>query len=259
MTGPARALTARVLVNRLWQQHFGRGLVGTPNDFGLMGERPSHPELLDWLAADFLAQGWKVKRLQRLMVLSHAYRLAATPDARAVKADPENRLLWRWQKRRLEAEAFRDAVLSVSGKLDPGRGGPGQPPGSPRRSIYLLARRASPVPELEIMDSPDGNFSTGRRNVSTTPLQALTWMNGKFAQEQADALATRLRKEAGDDPVALVRRAFRVALGRSPRVEELEECVTYLTGGQESAAVTPQQLAAFCLVLLNTNEFAYLN
>ncbi len=257
MTGPGQALTARVLVNRLWQHHFGRGLVGTPNDFGLMGERSTHPELLDWLAADFIANGWKIKRLQRMMVLSHAYRLASASSAAASKIDPENRLLWRWQPRRIEAEAFRDAVLSVSGKLDAGRGGPGQELTSKRRSIYLLVKRAAPVPELEIMDSPDGNFSTGKRNVSTTPLQALTWMNGKFAQEHADALASRLRKEAGNDTDALVRRAFQLVLCREPHAQELQACVTYLTG--QAKAASPLQLAAFCMVLLNTNEFAYMN
>lgn len=260
MTGPGQALTARVMVNRLWQHHFGRGLVGTPNDFGLMGERPTHPELLDWLAADFVANGWKLKRLHRLMVVSHAYRLASPPSSEASKIDPENQLLWRWRTRRLEAEAFRDAMLSISGNLDPERGGPGQDAKSRRRSIYLLVKRASPVPELEIMDAPDGNFSTGRRNVSTTPLQALTWTNGKFAQDQAERLAQRLRKEAGTDPETLVRQAFQIVLCRSPRPQELQASVAYLSGQQNPpAAVTPQQLAAFCLVLLNTNEFAYLN
>jgi hypothetical protein len=260
MTTEAQALTARVLVNRLWQHHFGRGLVDTPNDFGLMGERPSHPALLDWLAADFLAGGWKIKRLQRMIVLSHAYRLASSPNAAASKVDPDNRLLWHWRSRRMEAEAFRDSVLSVSGKLDPERGGSGQESKSLRRSIYLLVKRAAPVPELEIMDGPDGNFSTAKRTVSTTPLQALTWMNGKFIQDQADALASRLRSETGDDPEALVRRAYQIVFCRTPGPEELQGCVTYLTGGQQGASrLTPQRLASLCLVLLNTNEFAYIN
>jgi hypothetical protein len=257
MTGPGQALTARVLVNRLWQHHFGRGLVRTPNDFGLMGERPTHPELLDWLAADFLANGWKIKRLQRQMVLSHAYRLAASPSAAASKVDPDNQLLWRWRTRRLEAETFRDALLAVSGKLDPQRGGPGQDARSSRRSIYLTVKRAGPVPELEVMDSPDSNFTIGRRNISTTPLQALTWMNGKFAQDHAEALAQRLQKEAGSDPEAQVRRAFLLVLGRAPLPAEQQAAATYLK--ERGSVPAAQQLAAFCLVLINTNEFAYLN
>ena len=247
-----------VFVNRLWQHHFGRGLVSTPNDFGLMGERPTHPELLDWLAADLVANGWKVKRLQRLMVLSHAYQLASSPNPEASRIDPDNQMLWRWRTRRLEAEAFRDSLLAVSGKLDLQRGGPGQAAGSSRRSIYLTVKRAGPVPELEIMDTPDPNFSTGRRNVSTTPLQALTWMNGKLAQDHAELLARRLQKEAGNDPAAQVRRAFQLVVGRLPLPEELQASMAYLAQRRDAAAAV-QQLAALCLVLLNTNEFAYLN
>src|SRR5258708_7690664 len=123
------------------------------------------------------------------MVLAHAYQLGSAPNPEAGQIDPNNQLLWRWRTRRPEAETFRDTLLAVSGKLDLQRGGPGQAAGSKRRSIYLAVRRASPVPELEIMDTPDPNFSTGRRNVSTTPLQALTWLNGKFAQDHADLLA----------------------------------------------------------------------
>lgn len=256
MTGPGQALVARVYVNRLW--HHGHGLVGTPNDFGLMGERPTHPELLDWLAADFIAHGWKIKRLHRLLVLAHAYRLGSAPNQEAFRIDPDNSLHWRWRTRRLEAEVFRDALLAVSGRLDPQRGGPGRDSRSNHRSIYLTVRRASPVPELEIMDTPDTNFSTGRRNVSTPPLQALTWMNGKFAQDQADLLAQRLQKEAGADPEAQVRRAFLLVLSRPPRPEEVQASVAYL-GQQRPGVSAAQQLAALCLVLLNTNEFAYLN
>lgn len=260
MTGPGQALVARVFVNRLWQHHFGRGLVGTPNDFGLSGDRPTHPELLDWLAADFIANGWRIKRLQRLLVLAHAYRLASSPNLDASMADPDNLLLWRWRTRRLEAETFRDSLLAVSGQLDGQRGGAGKDGRSNTRSIYLTVARArsGTVPELEIMDSPNSNFSTGRRNVSTTPLQALTWMNGKFAQDHADALAGRIAKEAGTDPEAQVRHAFRLVLARLPRAEELQASKSYLE--QRRAGVTPaQQLAAFCLVLFNTNEFAYSN
>jgi len=258
MTGPGQALTARVFVNRIWQHHFGRGLVGTPNDFGLSGDRPTHPELLDWLAADFIANGWKVKRLQRLMVLSRAYQLAALPNPEAGKIDPDNQLLWRWRTRRLEAEAFRDALLAISGKLDLQRGGPGQAATSHRRSIYLTVKRASPVAELEIMDAPDTNFSTGRRNVSTTPLQALTWMNGKFAQDHAELLAGRLQTEAGNDPASQARQAFQRVLSRPPRPEELQASVAYLEQRRPGTTAV-QQLAAFCLVLFNTNEFAYVN
>ncbi|MBL8795830.1 MAG: PSD1 domain-containing protein [Planctomycetia bacterium] len=260
MTGPGQALVARVFVNRLWQHHFGRGLVATPNDFGLMGERPTHPELLDWLAADFIANGWKVKRLQRLMVLSRAYQLAATPDPDASMADPDNLLLWRWRTRRLEAETLRDAVLAVSGNLDSQRGGVGKDGKSSGRSVYLAVRRARSgmVPELDLLDSPDANFSTGRRNVSITPLQALTWMNGGFAQHQSRVLAARIAREAGSDLDAQVSHAFRLVLARPPRPEERTAGKAYLAE-RRSGVSAAQQLAAFCLVLINTNEFAYLN
>ncbi len=260
-------LTARVIVNRVWQGHFGRGLVPSANDFGTAGEPPTHPELLDWLASEFVKGGWRLKPLHRLIVLSAAYQRSASADG-----DPKGTLLGRWRPRRLEAEAVRDSMLAVSGRLNPQQHGPsvfptlaravlrGQSrPGDgwgksdeaqqARRGVYVFVKRSLAVPELELLDAPDTTSSCEARPVSTTAPQALTFLNGAFANEQANFFAQRLRREAGDDPAAQVRRAFDLALARPPRDEELTETVAFL--GRHP-------LKALCLVVLNLNEFVYL-
>ena len=289
-------LTARVMVNRVWQHHFGRGIVGTPNDFGVMGDEPTHPELLDWLADRFVKDGWSLKKLHRLIVLSSAYQTTANLDDGDAKSDKRLALFGRWRQRRLEAEAVRDAVLAVSGQLNSERGGPGVYPPLPRavlegqsrpgdgwgksddrqasrRSVYVFCKRSLPVPELQLLDAPDTTSSCEKRPVSTTAPQALTFLNGAFLNEQAGFFAARLRKEVGDDSAAQVRRAFELALCRPPRPEEVGRTMEFLEAQrrqiQKDAEVTgkpvsdgearSRALAAFCLVLLNTNEFAYLD
>jgi hypothetical protein len=282
-------LTARVLVNRVWQHHFGTGLVPTANDFGVMGEPPSHPDLLDWLADEFVAGGWRLKRLHRLIVLSNAYQLSARFDPAAARLDAKGSLLWRWRPRRLEAEAVRDGILAVSGQLNAKAGGPSFYPPLPqavldsqsrpgngwgksdereaaRRSVYLFVKRSLPVPELEVLDTPDTTFSCEQRPISTTAPQALTFLNGDFINQQARHFATRLEREAGADPTAQVRHAFRLALCRPPRPEEEQAALTFLVRQQKQIETEGQSgdagrkaLEGFCLVLLNTNEFVYPN
>jgi hypothetical protein len=275
MTRPENPLVARVIVNRIWQYHFGEGLVATPDDFGVMGQSPSHPELLDWLAAELVAGGWRLKPLHRLIVLSSTYRQAAATDSSVARADPDGRLLGRWRPRRLEAEALRDSILTVSGGLNTQMNGPGVFPPLPRavlegqsrpgdgwgksdthqasrRSVYVFVKRSLAIPELDLLDAPDTTCSCGRRVVSTTGPQALTFLNGAFVQAEADWFAARLRREAGSEPRAQVRRAFELALCRQPEETELRAVEAFL------ARQARRGLEAFCLVLLNTNEFAYL-
>ncbi len=294
LTQPEHPLVARVIVNRVWQWHFGEGLVATENDFGVMGQKPSHPELLDWLARDFIASGWSLKHLHRQIVLSSVYQMSSAPNAKAGRRDPDERLLWRWKPRRQEAEAVRDAILLVSGQLNGQRGGPSVFPPLPpsvlagqdkpgngwgksderqvaRRSIYIFVKRSLAVPELELLDTPDTAASCEQRMVSTTGPQALTFLNGEFTRKQAQHFATRLLREAGGEVRTQILRAFELALSRPPSAKELGEALQFLAAQQqqiqiESGGNKPENLearhkalAAFCLVLLNTNEFFYLN
>jgi hypothetical protein len=285
-------LTARVIVNRVWQHHFGRGIVGTANDFGLMGDAPSHPELLEWLAARFVADGWRLKRLHRLLVLSSAYRASsgsgAVPDASG--RDPRLALYGRRLQIRLEAEAVRDCTLAVAGRLNLRHGGPSIYPPLPRavldgqsrpgegwghsdpreaarRSIYVHSKRAIALPELELLDSPDTTSPCEQRPVSTTAPQALTFLNGAFTHEQSARFADRLCREAGKNAGDRVRLAFTLALCRPPRPEELnlaldflkkqERQITAEAAGKPGEDAATRALAEFCLVLFNTNEFVY--
>ncbi len=292
LTSPDNPLTARVMVNRVWQHHFGKGIVATPNDFGLMGEAPSHPELLDWLATRFVADGWRLKPLHRLLVLSSAYQLSSAlgPNEDAAGGDHRLALFGRRQQTRLEAEAVRDSVLAVTGQLNPRRGGPSVYPPLPRavldgqsrpgegwgtsppaeavrRSIYLYSKRAIALPELELLDTPDTTSPCEQRPVSTTAPQALTFLNGAFTQEQSAHFAERLRREAGSDHAERVRLAFTLALCRPPRADELAKALDFLkrqekriaeeSAGKSAKDAAEKALADFCLVLLNTNEFVY--
>jgi hypothetical protein len=283
----ANPLTARVVANRLWHHHFGRGIVSTPSDFGAMGEVPSHPELLDWLAAELVDVGWSLKAIHRLIVTSAAYRRSGTWDDEAAEIDPENRLLWRRPPRRLEAEPIRDAMLAVSDSLNPAMGGesvrppidravlegqsrPGSgwdvspPSEANRRSVYVRVKRTLLLPELEILDAPDTNDPCPARPVTTTSLQALTFLNGQFAHEQAAALATRL--EAGaPERSGRIDLAYRLALSRPPTVDEADRATSFLGEHARRIAARPdpaartdperEALRAFCLALLNCNEF----
>jgi hypothetical protein len=275
LTSPGHPLLARVTVNRIWQQHFGTGIVSTSDNFGASGSPPAHPELLDYLATELIARGWSLKSLHRLIVGSAAYRQSSALRSNAVAVDPEGRLLWRYPPRRLEAEAVRDAMLFVSGELDLSLGGPYVParhaedgqvsvdesaPGACRRSLYLQQRRTQPLTWLEVFDAPLIVASCARRIPSTTPLQSLAFLNSDFALARARAFAGRLAREAGAGAGARVGRAFLLALGRGPTELERAAAEKFLAGqeaehqGPEAAG---QALADFCQTLLAANAFLY--
>lgn len=269
ITHPDNPLTARVIVNRLWHHHFGQGLVTTPSDFGLGGDKPSHPELLDFLARELIRSGWSLKKMHKLIVMSAAYRQASTTaNGKASALDAQNRLLWRQNPRRLDAESLHDAVLAVSGKLNPQRGGPGFKdfnyteayapiydyitPDRPelwRRSIYRFVVRTTPHRFMTTLDCPDPANLTPARMQTTTALQALTLSNNDFMLRQARYLATRIENEATDTP-ARIRRAFELCFQRPPTAAELQAAQTL---------VTEQSLFALCRMLMNANEFVYLD
>ena len=277
LVSPENPLTWRSIVNRVWQYHFGRGLVETSNDFGRMGAAPTHPELLDWLACEFRDDGGSLKRLHKAIVLSATYRQSSgdgPPDraARAKAIDSDNRLLWRQQRRKLEAEAVRDAVLAVSGKLDLRMGGPGyqdfvvvHPEHSPhyeyhladpndpstwRRSVYRFLVRSQTQPFMMSLDCADPSMRVERRNESVSAIQALALLNNGFMVAQAAHFADRVRRESGDEPAAQVDHAVRLALGRSPSADEREAFAEFLRA---------EGLANVCRVLINLNEFAFVD
>jgi hypothetical protein len=260
-------LTARVMVNRVWENHFGHGIVDTPSDFGNIGSPPSHPELLDWLANDFMAHGWRLKRLHRMLVTSYAYRQTSAVNAQSAAKDSENRLLWRMPLRRMEAEAVRDSILAASGKLNRTMGGPGYPlfqynvvnvaiytpleeqgPQTWRRGVYQIPARGIRDDLLGDFDCPDSSERTPRRTSTTTALQALTMLNGRFVSEQAEFLADRAQREAGSAPQAQMRRAFLIAFGRNPTKVELQAA---------ASLVARYGLPTLCRALFNANEFLY--
>ena len=235
IASPDNPLTARVFVNRVWQQLFGLGIVPTPNDFGRQGESPSHPELLDWLARRFMENGWRPKPLIRILVTSVTYRRASTYDGddRARKADPDNRLLWRMRVRRLDADQIRDAMLAVSGELDRTTGGPSVTEDKPRRSIYVRHLRNRP-PELSAaFDGPDSFTSCAKRDVTTSPTQVLLLINGEWPLARARRWAERVSKEYSATE-ARIRQVFNTALGREPEPEERKLAQRYLTQWSES-------------------------
>jgi hypothetical protein len=274
------ALMARVQVNRIWQQHFGTGIVATPDNLGLSGAPPTHPQLLDWLAERFVRSGWSVKALHRLILNSATYRQTSALAKTAYDADPDNHLLWRYPVRRLEAEAIRDAMLAVSGSLDRTAGGPYVPttrntagevivadstPGASRRSVYLYQRRTQVLSFLAVFDAPSIVFNSVRRAQSTMPLQSLSLLNSDFALLCARRLAERLQREAADD-AQRVSLAHRLLLGREPTADETREFLAFLdaqareygTAGNDPA---PRERAwhDFCQALLSCNEFLYVN
>jgi hypothetical protein len=269
---PRNPLFARVIANRLWQAHFGSGLVETPSDFGFNGGTPSHPELLDWLASEMFARGWSLKAMHRLIVTSATYRQSSRTDPAAMKTDAGDRLLWRKAPARLEAEMVRDAMLAVSGRLDPTLGGPsfrdrevtripGTPavlytsvdpskPGLNRRTLYRAWARGGRNTFLDAFDCPDPSTTAPRRAVTTTPLQALALMNNALVLHLSDAFAGRLKREAGDDPGRQVELAYRLAFGRAPETEERSHAVRVV---REFGAST------LARALFNSNEFLYVD
>jgi hypothetical protein len=278
---PQNPLTARVMVNRIWQHHFGTGLVATPNDFGTRGQRPTHPELLDYLAARFQSAGWSIKTMHRLIVLSRVYQLSAQASASLVTADPSNALLGRYPMRRLDAEALRDAMLAVSGKLDPGMGGPHPFPPverwgftqhapfsavyeTNRRSVYLMTQRLKRHPFLALFDGADTNASTPQRLVTTVPTQALFLMNDPFVHQQAEAFAARILSGAKEERER-IRSAYERALARPPQASEYEEVGRFLqayrnrrlSAGSAAERAERDAWAAFARTLLARNEFMF--
>jgi hypothetical protein len=271
---PENPLTARVMVNRIWQFHFGRGIVATPNDFGRMGVRPTHPELLDYLANEFVQSGFSVKHVHRLILNSNAYRQASsTVNAAAMEKDPENKLLWKFNRRRLEAEEIRDAMLAISGTLNEKQGGPSvivpidqtlvgalykpsqwavtkDPAEHSRRSVYLLAKRNLRLPFMEVFDAPDTLVSCPRRESSTHAPQALELLNGDLANRNAELFAKRLESEGGADLRKQVDLAYRLAAGRAASAKEMQESVEFLK---------TQSRREFALAVLNLNAFLYVN
>ncbi len=290
-------LTSRVIVNRLWHYHFGRGIVATPSDFGNMGDRPTHPKLLDWLALEFVRSGWSLKGVHRLIMRSNTYQQASSYNETPARIDPQNLLLWRFPRQRLEGEVIRDAALAVSGLLDLKIGGPSIFPELPRgmesrggwrltqnseernrRSVYIFVRRNTRYPMMEAFDMPDTHESCSRRNVTTTAPQALTMLNSKLTLEWAQAFAGRVIQLANSNHEAQVEAAYRLAYSRDPDANEREAALLFLDRQRRILADRPREklalpsslladvdpasgaaLVDFCHALINSNEFVYRN
>jgi mono/diheme cytochrome c family protein len=273
LAAPENPLTARVMVNRIWQHHFGEGIARTPSNFGKMGDPPSHPELLDWLAREFVARGWSVKAMHRLMLTSEAYQMSSNDIAANLAIDPDNRMFWRMPRQRLDAETLRDQMLAVAGTLDRRLGGanifpyidpdlfekssrrdwPGKPDEDPstwRRSLYVFSKRSIRYPLFETFDQPNLINSVDRRNRSTVAPQALILMNNATVLFQAKKFAERVRAAAGDDRARQVTHAFHLALGRAPDRDEAATSVAFVRDAADG-------LAELCHVLFNLNEFVY--
>jgi hypothetical protein len=272
LTDPANPLTARVWANRVWAAHFGRGLVETPNDFGIKGARPTHPQLLDFLAGELVRSGWSTKHLHRLIVNSATYRQAARGPEASTQADPENFYLGHWSPGRLETEAIRDAILAASGELAATTGGPSTPlaalkdrkNGRPMetetrlvRSLYLQQRRGILPPMQALFDGPTANESCARRHTSTVALQPLFLLNSDFMRNRARAMAARVAGQAGGDRGAWVEIAFERALGRLPDAEERRLCLALLEP-EPAAEAVPESLVRLCHMIFNLNEFIYI-
>jgi hypothetical protein len=276
-------MTARVLANRLWQYHFGRGIVVSANDFGKFGTLPTHPELLDWLASELVAGGWKLKRMHKLIMLSSAYRMSSRGSESGLRTDPDNAQLWRFNMRRLTAEEVRDTMLAVSGQLNPRMGGPSVFPPIPRdvlagqsvpgqgwgrsppkeaarRSVYVHVKRSLLVPVLAQHDQADTDSSCPVRYTTTVPTQALGMLNGHFTNEQAAALAERLQRKAPDSLERQVHRAIRLTTGRNADDGEVKKDVAFVNRLRETLRLdAPAALRQYCLLALNTNELMYVD
>jgi hypothetical protein len=289
----AGALVARVIVNRVWQHHFGQGLVRTVNDFGARCDPPTHPELLEWLANEFVKGGWKLKPLHRLIMTSSAYLQDTAFDAAKAKVDPDNRLFWRRRPQRIESEVLRDAMLTVSGTLNPEMFGPAikapiapeaiqarnmtdpypkdlkDTPATHRRSVYMFHKRVVQQPLLQAFDGPDAQASCGRRENTTVAPQALALLNDKFVRARAMDFAQRVEKKAGAETEAQIRLVWRLALGREPSTDELEPAAAFINAqiqqrsmrdpGKPKAETQALALADLCQVIFAMNEFIYVD
>ncbi|HTU20764.1 MAG TPA: DUF1553 domain-containing protein, partial [Gemmataceae bacterium] len=255
---PKNPLTARVLVNRVWQYHFGRGIVGTASNFGKLGERPTHPELLDHLATRFVASGWSIKALHREILLSATYRMSCDHDEHNAAIDPGNQLLWRMRRQRLDVEAWRDALLAASGELDDRVGGPPADIGSAgnkRRTLYGKISRHNLDSLLRLFDFPDPNITSGTRPVTIVPLQQLFVLNSEFMIARARSLAAKLAAEDKDD-AGRIRKAFVRLFGRPASEREIQMGLAFLRTADKTALSPWEQYAQ---VLLSANEFTFVD
>jgi hypothetical protein len=271
-------LSTRVIVNRIWHYHFGRGLSGTPSDFGVMGERPSNPQLLDFLTSTFIENGWSMKKMHRMILLSATYQQSSAYNEQAAKVDPDDKLLWRFSRRRLEGETVRDAMLAVSGALNEKMYGPGVfpplPPGvvtrggwkrdeSPeeanRRSVYVFVRRNTRYPMFVEFDMPDTHESCARRNNTVSANQALDLLNSELVLGWARDLAKRVQNDAGMTRESQVERAYRLVYSREPKNEETQAALAFLERQDKITGSKDATFVDFCHMLLNSNEFLYLN
>jgi hypothetical protein len=254
-------LTARVIVNRVWEHHFGRGLVRTSSNFGKLGERPTHPELLDHLATRFVASGWSLKQLHRDIMLSAAYQMSSRPDMRGQEIDPDNKLLWHMNRRRLEVEAWRDAMLTAAGTLDPAVGGPStdlSAADNRRRTLYGAVSRNDLNPLLRLFDFPDPNITSATRTVTTVPLQQLFVLNSEFMARNARALAARLSATDGPGDADRIRDAFLFLYGRPVTERELQLGLAFLRQ-PEDAPGRLTRWEQYAQVLLSANEFMFVD
>jgi Protein of unknown function (DUF1553)/Protein of unknown function (DUF1549) len=277
LTSPDNPLTARVAINRLWQHHFGRGIVGTPSDFGVQGDPPTHPELLDWLAVEFMENGWSPKAMHRLVVTSAAYRQASVDSQEGSRVDPQNLLLWRARRKRLEGESLRDAMLAVSARLDDRMSGPSIHPPLPaetpgaktwpvdadptardRRSVYVYVKRNLRYPLFDLFDVPDSNETCARRHVTTNAPQALALLNSQMTRDMARSLARRVLQEAGRNANTAVERAMFLALGRAPDGQERQTLAEFVKRAS-TATDLDKAVEDVCHALLNLNEFLYVD
>jgi hypothetical protein len=275
-------LAARVISNRIWQHHFGRGIVASPNNFGKLGDPPTHPELLDWLAGELVRSGWRLKPLHRSILTSSAYRMSAYGGADATQKDPENRLFSRQNPRRLSAEELRDSLLALNGRLNLQMGGPsiyteipaevlqGQSqPGSgwgksspdqeSRRSVYIHVKRSLIPPLLAGFDFADTDSSCPVRFATTQPTQALTLLNSEALHREAAEYARRLRREAGEAPEAQVRLALELACCREPSQSEVREGERLIADLRQEGSSAEEALRLFALMVLNLNEFLFID
>ena len=283
IASPKNPMTAKVMANRLWQHHFGRGIVRSSNNFGYIGEEPTHPELLTWLAAELMEGGWTLKRMHKLIMMSRTYQMSSTGNAAGLKEDPNNDLFWRFNMRRLAAEEIRDSILNLTGQLNLKMAGPSiyteippdvaktasRPGGAwgrsskedaVRRSVYIFVKRSLHEPFLASFDWADTDNTCDVRFVTTVPTQTLTMINSKFLNDAAETLAKRLQTEKPGDVNAQVRRALELATSRPPTQQDVTEGIAFIKNFQTKSNLDENQsLQRFCLLVLNLNEFVFLD
>ena len=283
ITSKDNPATARVMVNRIWQHHFGRGIVRSTSDFGFQGDLPTHPKLLDWLAVRFMESDWNIKAMHKLIMTSQAYRRSSSPSDECFEKDPLNDLLWRFDMRRLGAEEVRDSVLAAKGTINLEVGGPSVTPPLPevilatasrkgagwggstpeqanRRSVYVKVKRSMQMPILINHDMADTDSTCPVRFSTTVPTQALNMLNGKFMNDSAKTFAERIRKEAGEDPSKQIALGLKLILSRTPSNDEIKAAINMLEDIKASANLSEKDaLDRFALLALNLNEFLYLD